>query len=44
MMRGKRVVIDGWTNRLIARVAWALPRGIVSRLAAFILKRLKTES
>ena len=44
MMRGKRVVIDGWTNRLIARFAWALPRGIVSRLAAFILKRLKTES
>ena len=40
----RRVVIDGWTNRLIARFAWALPRGIVSRLAAFILKRLKTES
>lgn len=44
MKRGRRVVIDGWTNRLIARFAWALPRGIVSRLAAFILKRLKTES
>lgn len=44
MKSGRRVVIDGWTNRLIARFAWALPRGIVSRLAAFILKRLKTES
>ena len=44
MMAGRRIVIDGWGNRVIARLAWALPRGIVSRLAAFVLKRLKTES
>ena len=43
-MAGRRIVIDGWGNRVIARLAWALPRGIVSRLAAFVLKRLKTES
>lgn len=44
MKAGRRVVVDGLLNRLIARAAWALPRGLVSRLAASILKRLRNAS
>ncbi|WP_443744260.1 SDR family NAD(P)-dependent oxidoreductase [Sutterella sp.] len=43
MKAGRAVVIDGWVNRLIARVVWATPEPLVRLLAGRLLGRLKTE-
>lgn len=43
MKAGRVVVIDGWVNRLIARVVWAAPEPLVRLLAGRLLGRLRTE-
>ena len=43
MKAGRVVVIDGWANRLLARVVWATPEPLVRLLAGRLLGRLRTE-